>query len=70
MNRAFLRPGDVVADRFRVVRQLAEGGMGYVYRARQRRLDREVAVKVVAPDAERLDGTDSTILKLTVTVSD
>ena len=44
-----LGPGDIIADRFRIERQLGEGGMGAVYLATQLGLKREVALKVILP---------------------
>lgn len=48
-----LQPGDVLDDRFEIVRQLGRGGMGEVYLARQRVMERDVAVKILRP--ERID---------------
>ncbi len=45
-----LRPGSVFDDRYEIKSQLGQGGMGMVYRAHDRSLDEEVAIKVLRPD--------------------
>ena len=45
-----LRPGAVFDDRYEIRQQLGQGGMGMVYRAHDRSLDEDVAIKVLRPD--------------------
>src|SRR5262249_47893508 len=41
--------GTTIADRYRVDAQIGIGGMGIVFRAHDVRLERDVALKVIAP---------------------
>lgn len=43
------KPGEIVADRFEIIRDLGEGGMGVVYEAFDRKLNRRVAIKSAKP---------------------
>jgi serine/threonine-protein kinase len=45
-----LGPGAVVAGRFEIVSRLGQGGMGVVYKARDRELQELVALKMLRPD--------------------
>jgi eukaryotic-like serine/threonine-protein kinase len=47
---ASLRPGSVLGNRYEILQQLGQGGMGAVYQARDRELDRMVAMKVIRPE--------------------
>lgn len=43
-------PGSMFAERYMIESLVAEGGMGRLYKARHRHMDRVVAVKVLAPE--------------------
>jgi serine/threonine protein kinase len=51
-----IRPGDVLADRYRLVDLLTESGSGRFWRAHDRVLQRHVALHVIAADDERAAG--------------
>ena len=45
-----LTSGQLLADRYRLARRIAVGGMGEVWEAADTRLDRQVAIKVLKPE--------------------
>ena len=49
----YLRPGDLVTNRFQVIKLLGFGGMGAVYRVRDRVLNEDRALKVMLPSLLR-----------------
>ncbi|MDW7759195.1 MAG: protein kinase [Acidobacteriota bacterium] len=48
---AVLRTGDIFASRYQVIEQLGAGGMGRVYRVLDKKLDEEIALKLIKAEA-------------------
>ena len=53
MTTASLSVGDVLADKYRIVRLLGRGGMGAVFAAEHTLLGQEVAIKLLLDDSAR-----------------
>src|SRR5688500_14744310 len=58
-----MRIGEVVAERWRITREIGSGGMGIVYAAEDVEGGPDVAVKVLRDDVKNLDGTVERFLR-------
>jgi serine/threonine-protein kinase len=47
--------GEVIADRYRILSKLGEGGMGHVYLAEHVRMGRQCAVKMISPEMAKTE---------------
>ena len=58
-----LKAGDVVAERYEIVRFLGQGGVGVVYEAKHTTLGRSVALKTLLPHSAERESTVSRFLQ-------
>ena len=69
VDDGLLSPGTLLNERFRIVRKLAEGGMGHVYVAVQEPIGRQVALKVMRKELVSDEMSAKRFLREAVAVS-
>lgn len=69
MNRPVDRLAQALADRYRIERELGEGGMATVYLARDVKHERDVAIKVLKPELGAVLGVERFLAEIRVTAN-
>jgi serine/threonine protein kinase len=69
MNELTERLSSVLADRYRIERELGQGGMATVYLAHDLKHDRKVALKVLSPDLAATLGHERFLREITNTAN-
>ena len=69
MNGILTRLGTALADRYRLERELGQGGMATVYLAQDLRHDRKVALKVLKPELAAVLGGERFVVEIKTTAS-
>jgi Tol biopolymer transport system component len=67
MTGAFARLAATLSNRYRIERELGEGGMATVYLAHDLKHDRDVAIKVLKPELAAVLGADRFVQEITTT---
>jgi tRNA A-37 threonylcarbamoyl transferase component Bud32/WD40 repeat protein len=69
MTDAAARLAAALADRYRLERELGQGGMATVYLAQDLRHDRQVAIKVLRPELAAVLGADRFVVEIKTTAA-
>src|SRR5258708_15253418 len=69
VNATTQRLSSALADRYRLERQLGQGGMATVYLARDLKHDREVALKVLKPELAAVLGAERFVVEIKTTAA-
>jgi serine/threonine protein kinase len=69
MSIAFERLAAALADRYRIVRELGQGGMATVYLAEDIKHDRKVALKVLKPELAAVLGAERFVVEIKTTAA-
>src|ERR1700745_711321 len=69
MDELFLQLQAAIAGRYSLERELGRGGMGVVYLAREVRLDRPVAIKLLPPELSIMERLRDAFLREARTAS-
>jgi len=69
MSDVLTRLGAALADRYRIERELGQGGMATVYLAHDLKHDRKVAVKVLKPELAAVLGAERFLAEIKVTAN-